>query len=944
MSGGRKVDWEAAEKGERGASGAPPPTSATRKGDESAFRGWFERFTGHPPHGWQERLALDSSSDDRLVRVPTGLGKTAGVVAAWAWNRLERGDESWPRRLAFCLPMRVLVEQTEACVREWLGRADLLWDRSPEAHRGKVGVHVLMGGVDADEWHLYPEECAVLLGTQDMLLSRALNRGYGCARARWPMEFAQLHQDCLWVLDEVQLMDVGLATSVQLQAFRASETQRALPLARSWWMSATLQEDWLRTCVDFADRVGTLPRLDVLESERIGPLWEVRKDIEVVPIPRTVDEECSTWAEFVIGAHRGTSGGITLAVANTVRSACALYARLRETLDGQPVDVRLAHSRFRGIERAGWRGAFLSREACRPGANRIVVATQVIEAGVDVSADALVTELAPWPSLVQRFGRCARYGGTGRVVVVDRLHDDASAAKIQAKKEEDRDAKRRADDEQTALPYTHRDVAAAAAAARELRAADPAALERFERGLDAAERARLYPYEPTHVLARRELDDLFDTGPDLTGADLDVSRFVRSGDERDVTVWWWPVAEDGPLADLQAARNALCPVPVGDTRKWLARKGEDGAARARAWVWDYLDDEWRLLRDRDIYPGQTILVDSAEGGYSTEVGFTGKRPDKKTPAIPVEGTAKPPPASLRADLAQEQDDLCIAAFKTIATHGAEAAEVARGLAGRLGLATPVAQRLDLAARAHDLGKSHPVFAAAIKNKNPYESRNDLAKAPDDRWHAWQHAYTHATDHGPRRGFRHELASTLALFELVRRARPDHPALVGEHRALLDAAGIVLEPLADADRLDASGFTAELSELDGDDFDLVAWLVCTHHGKVRATWQATPSDQEYEDRDGRGQPLRGVRDGDALPATAVADGTGGRTLLPPVALHLDPAALGLSPRYGPSWVERVARLRERWGPFTLAFLETLLRVADVRASRLATADPLLSGGR
>lgn len=40
---------------------------------------------------------------------------------------------------------------------------------------------------------------------------------------------------------------------------------------------------------------------------------------------------------------------------------------------------------------------------------REVVATQAVEAGVDVSARVLITELAPWSSLVQRFGRCNRY-------------------------------------------------------------------------------------------------------------------------------------------------------------------------------------------------------------------------------------------------------------------------------------------------------------------------------------------------------------------------------------------------------------------------------------------------------------------------------------------------------------------------------------------------------
>jgi hypothetical protein len=32
-----------------------------------------------------------------------------------------------------------------------------------------------MGGEDAGEWDTYPEEKAILIGTQDMLLSRALN-------------------------------------------------------------------------------------------------------------------------------------------------------------------------------------------------------------------------------------------------------------------------------------------------------------------------------------------------------------------------------------------------------------------------------------------------------------------------------------------------------------------------------------------------------------------------------------------------------------------------------------------------------------------------------------------------------------------------------------------------------------------------------------------------
>jgi CRISPR-associated endonuclease/helicase Cas3 len=37
---------------------------------------------------------------------------------------------------------------------------------------------------------------------------------------------------------------------------------------------------------------------------------------------------------------------------------------------------------------------------------------------------------------------------------------------------------------------------------------------------------------------------------------------------------------------------------------------------------------------------------------------------------------------------------------------------------------------------------------------------------------------------------------------------------------------------------------------------------------------------------------------------------------------------------PSWGERMIRLRDSLGPFQLAFLETLVRAADIRASQAA----------
>jgi hypothetical protein len=109
--------------------------------------------------------------------------------------------------------------------------------------------------------------------------------------------------------------------------------------------------------------------------------------------------------------------------------------------------------------------------------------------------------------------------------------------------------------------------------------------------------------------------------------------------------------------------------------------------------------------------------------------------------------------------------------------------------------------------------------------------------------------------------------------------------------------------------------------------------------VRVALHAGPKDQEYVVRDERGLPIRGVREGDVLPAVSL-DGV---STLPSFPLTLAPAALGLSPVTGRSWRDRTAALLRAHGPGALAYLETLFVAADRRASKLTTPDPLLMTG-
>ncbi|MFH0900730.1 MAG: DEAD/DEAH box helicase [Pseudomonadota bacterium] len=877
-----------------------------------AFPAFFRSACGHDPHPWQEQLGAKQHCHDMMLRVPTGMGKTAGVVTAWAYHRCVGADLRWPTRMVFCEPMRVLVEQTAASVRALLEAAGL---------SKRVACHLLMGGADAGEWYLAPEQPAILIGTQDMLLSRALGRGYGSPRARWPVEMGLLNHDCLWVLDEIQLMDVGLATSVQLQAFRpqdrTKEQQRPSATCATWWMSATLQEHWLSKSPDTLELVAATHRLGVELGDRKGPLWDVRKPCQVMREKATDKATAQIVAdEHLAKANKG-AGGPTLVVLNRVERAVEVARHLRANKRLAKTEVRLAHSRFRLAEKEEWRDSFLSREACARATNRIVVATQVVEAGVDISAALLVTDLAPWPSLVQRFGRAARWGGEARIIVVD------TAPK----------------DERAAAPYAKSELDASRMALADLPDADTG-----PRSLDALETAhpewlaQLYPYQPRHLLLRHEVDELFDTSPDLSGGDVDVSRFIRSDDERDVLVFWADIpSKESPPDHLRPGKNALCTVPFLKAREWLCGDGQRLKNGIRAWVWDWLDGEWRRARRSDLFPGRTVLVAASCGGYSTESGWS----PSSCEAVPVVAILKADEDD-RADATQTEDAASGTGWQTIATHGRQVGIVCARIARELGLDEPMCRVLGLASYVHDIGKAHPAFQAAIQGTGR-PSRSDLAKAPEQAWRRGLNRYR-MPGGAARPGFRHELASAVAVLELVWRRDPQR--LLGDASEVLSIAGI---PLALAPPPPScspvTSFEKEILALSPSQLDLLVYLVCSHHGKVRVSWHCTHHDRcddgAADTAEGACIRIHGVRDGDSIPPVLVAS-ENGLDSFPELTLDLSAAAAGLNPKTGRSWTERVLGLLAVHGPFTLAWLEALFRAADCRASRLAVTDPLLTG--
>ena len=98
------------------------------------FDQFFHQATGQDPFPYQLRFATHAQLP-ALVNIPTGMGKTAMAVLGWLWCLRFASEfmQDTPRRLVYCLPMRVLVEQTYEATKQWLDRVHL---RRPRRRKG----------------------------------------------------------------------------------------------------------------------------------------------------------------------------------------------------------------------------------------------------------------------------------------------------------------------------------------------------------------------------------------------------------------------------------------------------------------------------------------------------------------------------------------------------------------------------------------------------------------------------------------------------------------------------------------------------------------------------------------------------------------------------------------------------------------------------------------
>lgn len=384
---------------------------------------------GRRPYKWQIRAAAElcKSRIWKALSAPTSSGKTTLIecfLFALAYTAGE-GRSRLPLRLFWVIDRRSVVDQVHLHARTVVKAIEgqssavvgvvherlamLAGAGGPDGGaESAVQVRLWRGGLageGATTGHVPLSPCApaVICTTVDQIGSRMLFRGYGVSRRSRPIEAALTATDSLIVLDEAHLSGPFRQTANAIrQAQEATGGQPVMPL-HGLPISATLEH----TDED---------AFELTEKERAEPALARRlnasKSVELQPGKDHV-QGC------VIEARRLESEGVGVVavIANTVATARSITTELRRY-----GEVVLLIGPVRPLDRAGLLDRIPPREERTQRGTIFVVATQTIEVGVDLDFDAVVTACAPFPSLVQRFGRLDRageMGGTARGVIVE---------------------------------------------------------------------------------------------------------------------------------------------------------------------------------------------------------------------------------------------------------------------------------------------------------------------------------------------------------------------------------------------------------------------------------------------------------------------------------------------------------------------------------------------
>jgi CRISPR-associated endonuclease/helicase Cas3 len=819
----------------------------------------------------------------------------------------------------------------------------------------------LRGGMPKEpDWVRTPTQPTIIISTVDQVGSRVFFRGYGVSDSMKPVHAGLLGVDTLVLLDEAHLSQPFVETLRAAQSVRKPAAETGVPRVGDVVTLSATQTVAQTFRITGEDRA----------NEQLRGRLMAAKPTELLRAPGGEDSDThlDKIAEKAVAMSvvRGGDCSVVGVVVNRVARARRVLERIERMLLRQAVglaDVALLIGRCRDLDRDQVLQEILPRMSAgrapqtqpRP---LFVIATQCIEAGADLDFDGLVSDLAPLDSLRQRFGRLNRMGRrpTAPAVIVttgDQLRTRAA--------------------DPIYGPSSRETWALLEANATKAKVRGGERME-IDMGIDASVRwlpaaEKLAPYlapkKQAPVLLPAYFDAWTHTSP-VPDAEAGIPLFLHGPDSGppDVEIVWRADLVEHAGDGEWEERVAVCPpsslealaVPIWEAQAWLREAAsadivdlegtptpdEDrrGIRGHRALRWRGIDGDTGVILAADLRPGDRIVVPASRGGCDR----WGWNPNSQEIVrdLGTEANAKQRGWNilrLSAELAAASDPQVHRArvrdlVDSLRTEGDKDAYEAirnRSSSPTHWRAYASQGRFPMVVRSEQEGQEGMILAFQRKSGaagDAVTEDDDSVKGRTGRKillssHS-KGVRDRAAEMARSAGVPDNLVADIALAAFLHDAGKAHPqfrawlyggdVLLGEAAPALAKSGRQLGrdarvrsglPLGARHEVASLRFAGSHPAFSrAHDPELVLWLIGTHHGYGRPFFP----------------PVAWPPQGDVFTAD-LDDGSGEIVSRPGPQIE----------NVSSGWIDSFERLNRRYGPWGLAWLEAVLRLADHRRS-------------
>ena len=497
-------------------------------------------------------------------------------------------------------------------------------------------TYQMRGGIYRDDsWVRSPLQPTLIASTVDQVGSRLLFRGYGVRDETLPIHAGLIANDALILLDEAHCSRPFSETMAAVQRYRGRD-----------WAAHDLKTPFV--FVEMTATPARPSRVPFRLNEQDYRHPELRKRLYAAKPTRLIvskgrakdfDKLAGALVEEAVGLAKEPGLRRIGVMVNRVKTARLAYAALEK----RDCCVHLLIGRMRPVDRLELPPDLAAMLSGNPRTSNsapvFVVATQCLEVGADLDFDAIVTECASIDALLQRFGRLDRIGALhesgvaaqGRVMISTAMADPKYRDPIYGE----------------ALAKTWKwlndageepDFGICSAGGKttvrerlQSAAVEPVGLRR---------EAPVFP-----VLLPAHLDALVQTSP-RPALEPDIQLYLHgteNGSPEVQVVWRADLRIEKP--EQWAEIVSLCPpvsaeamaVPLREFRQWLAESWDESAVASdlegvgeeteeeqdgelRCQVLRWQGDESDLINHledaRRIRPGDTLILPEATGGWN----------------------------------------------------------------------------------------------------------------------------------------------------------------------------------------------------------------------------------------------------------------------------------------------------------------------------------------